>query len=774
LHTSAGDQSLLMESLPNTQRPSTGGPYHWTTNQNWWVSCLPATANTLVGETVGEAYLAIAPDGTKYTFNWLSKRIINSVSDYEPEVMQSQRPAYLFRVEYQMLPTRIEDRFGNWVKYTWSNDEFARLQSISSGPVGTTVAEQAITLAYNAYGSITSASDGTRTWTYDYTAGLKVTLPDGTFWQYSMGGSPASDEVLPVCTIDEMVDHNTPEWRWACYAGGESPGARTNAVVIHPSGARIDFTFDLIYQYSPTSMGVYAMGITDKTISGPGLAPATWKYGYLMTKDAARAACFGFGCPIRIMTDQINPDSSVIRRIFGARLNIDETVLLGQFEGSLTPNSGGSRAITFSDRWGTDPLDDPTPIDGTVPTWYKELDYRQAPGDTSPYYTVRVGINPLTAAILPSQTYASERRLPTVTRNLVQQDVTFTTQTNAFDAFARPASVTRSNVGSSGGNASRIETTTYYDDSAHWVLGQVATVIDGATGALMSKTDYDATTALPIRSYGFGGLLQQTLTYNADGTLATAKDGLNHVTTLSSWYRGIPRTIAYPSGFNQYATVSPQGNVLSTTNELASVTSYGYDTLGRLNAITYPGGDTVAWNPLSSSFIPVALAEYGIPAGHWKQTVQTGNGRATTFYDARWNPVLTLTEDTALTSSKSFVVRRFDAMGREVFSSYPVAAANVGDALPGIVTEYDALSRAVKTKQDSELSVLTSTTEYLTGFQSRVTNPRGFQTSTKYQVFDAPNSDAPVQIDAPQGVSTTIIRDTFGRPLSVTRSGPGS
>jgi len=40
----------------------------------------------------------------------------------------------------------------------------------------------------------------------------------------------------------------------------------------------------------------------------------------------------------------------------------------------------------------------------------------------------------------------------------------------------------------------------------------------------------------------------------------------------------------------------------------------------------------------------------------------------------------------------------------------------------------------------SELGALGSHTEYLTGFRTRTTNPRGFVTETSYQAFDQPST----------------------------------
>jgi hypothetical protein len=43
LHIGASSQSMLVPLTANIQRPSSGGPYHCTTNKDWWFSCLPTT-----------------------------------------------------------------------------------------------------------------------------------------------------------------------------------------------------------------------------------------------------------------------------------------------------------------------------------------------------------------------------------------------------------------------------------------------------------------------------------------------------------------------------------------------------------------------------------------------------------------------------------------------------------------------------------------------------------------------------------------------------------
>jgi hypothetical protein len=161
-----------------------------------------------------------------------------------------------------------------------------------------------------------------------------------------------------------------------------------------------------------------------------------------------------------------------------------------------------------------------------------------------------------------------------------------------------------------------------------------------------------------------------------------------------------------------------------------------------------------------------------IHGSHWVSTVQTGSGLTTTYYDGRLQPVATTTEDVSVPGSKTVVWKRFDGLGREVFTSYP-QDGSVGWAQSGTTTQYDALGRPCQVTQESELGLLVNTTEYLTGFITRVTNPRGFKTSTRYQVFAAPSIDFPIQIDAPEGQQTVIVRDVFGKPLTINRNGPG-
>ena len=367
----------------------------------------------------------------------------------------------------------------------------------------------------------------------------------------------------------------------------------------------------------------------------------------------------------------------------------------------------------------------------------------------------------------------------------------FIRQVNTFDALARPVDETRQ-----GPLHSRRTVTAYHDNTSKWVLGQVASVTCVASvpasgvcdgNDIMSATAFDPPTALPVAHYSFGKL-NQTLSYHADGTVAVFRDGNNNATTLTHWMRGIPQTIQHPptseapAGAVESAVVNDHGWITSSTDENGYTTGYGYDAMGRLTSIVYPSDDSTGWNTTALTFAPSPTPVYGLPAGHWRQVVQTGNRRAVTMFDALWRPVVQENYDAAdISGTISQVVTRYEPDGRPSFVSYPQrnldpavyntwANPSLAPNALGTHTFRDALGRTTSVSQDSEHGLLTTLTQYLPGFQTRVTNPRHQQTLTIYQAFDQPTYEFPAGVSEFGGDRhTEIYRDPFGKVTALRR-----
>ncbi len=325
---------------------------------------------------------------------------------------------------------------------------------------------------------------------------------------------------------------------------------------------------------------------------------------------------------------------------------------------------------------------------------------------------------------------------------------------------------------------SKTESYVYEDNSQIWVIGQVKRVVcvsstePGCSNTEVASATYDPATATQLTFRSFGKLAQ-TLTYNADGTVATVKDGNEQVTRLSAWYRGVPRTVTYPDATVDSAEVSDLGWIRSVTDENGFKTCYSYDLMGRVRYVTFPSEtqlrtcDTSSWTQIKRDFVQVASAEYGVAANHWRLTEQNGNGYKISYFDGQWRPVLVYEYDAAaLNSTKRFQRFSYDHEGRTTFESYH----GVTDSLAaGKRTSYDSLGRISRQEADSELGVLATQTEYLSGFRTRVTDPRGYATTTHYLAYSEPKTESIIAIVHPEGAYTDFTRDAYGKALAITR-----
>jgi RHS repeat-associated protein len=770
----AGEQEMLYYfPSANPNKPTSGGPYYWVTQGQWFFSCLTnlATGNGYPGQ----GFLAIDPQGTKYTFDWMvpyrTQSLIKPlgmppliVAEGDPNAGHYQAPSerqpgvgVLERDDVWIYPTRIEDRFGNTLIFTWSG---AKLMQMTASDGRT------ITFTY-VNDVISTASDGTRTWTYGYDpTGEFLTSaqrPDGSAWGYQM-----SDLVWLYPYFLQSGSCNSALF-------GSTPQTSRSATITHPAGAVGTFTFQPVQhgragvpyscvpymdEYDQTSYYTVqpryfsSLALKSKVIAAPSLTPSlTWQFDYGTANASWETTC-GSGC-ITTKTVTVTGPDEVIRHTFGTRY--------GENEGRLLKRETGPTVST------------------TLRT--ETLDYQQsAQGLAYPAY---VGFSPRSR-----EDGMAGRLVPQKSNTIAQDGGAFgwAVAPADFDNFARPTKTTFTGLAGSS-NVSRVESVQYHDHLGKWVLGQTkkrictSTTVAGTTGCsntTVSETTFDASTALPLTHAAYGQVLQ-TLAWNTDGTLASSKDALNHTTTFTNWHRGVPKNIGFADATGVAAAVNGLGWITSITNELGYATGYQYDLMGRLNGITWPTGDSTAWANTSRTFARLATVTgddlgIGVVAGQWKLTETTGTAKKETYFDALWRPVLTREQDTSDATTKRYVKRKFDSVGRETFVSYSTASYVANPT--GIKTTYDALGRITKIEQDAEdvdgngtADVLVTNTYYESPFKTRTVNPKNHETTTTYFAIGEPNTSTPQVVSEPGGVTTTYTRDAYGKPLTLTRSG---
>lgn len=749
----AGSQDVLLRDASNTQSPQmtingTSESFPLVTKQHWAIGCLPQTSNG----TAGEGFLAVSPDGTSY---WLDALVYKKAD----QVIFGGGGA-LYRRVAMMLASKVVDRFGNTLNFGYDgNGNLTSIQASDGRQVSLTweswqnqqkdtFGNYVNAVSYRVHSiTLQPANSAPRTWAYNYTSDpylprlASVQQPDGSAWSFNLGNfaPPPGDGYL---IDDSDVCALVPKPQDAITSSGS---------ITHPSGLTGTFTVQSTIRgrsnvpyYCPNLGNGYDLrfpniykqnSIVQKQFSGAGLPNYTWAYSYSGFNYSWTTGCTS-GCASTVVTDVADPAGHDVRYTFSNRFDASESMLLQTDYYSGGP---GTAVIRSEINSYANPTGGPWPTtQGTAP---------------------QTAVNQAQAGQL----------IPVNQRTLQQDGDTYVWLVEAFDAYAHPTKVKRYN--SIAGQGAIEEQTSYLNDLPHWVLGLPQETDNLTTGEQESVYTYNLSNVTLQSRSKFGQTLMN-YSYDGQGQLASFTGPNNHTTTLSNYKRGIPQSIGYPDNTSQSLVVDDFGQISSLTDQAGSTTSYSYDSIGRITGITYPAGDEVAWYPKSFSYAPVTSAERGISGTHWRRTTTKGNAITTTYFDAMLRPVLSDTAINGMANSDITTRTDYDWKGQKTFVSYPVSGApDLGSIGSGTASIYDALGRLTQAQQASELGTLTTTTAYLSGARKQVTDPKGYVTTTGYQVFDQPSYDAVIQVQAPEGITQAISRDLYGNPLSITQSG---
>lgn len=737
------DRSMLI--IPTgLEVPERAGLSQWTTRERDMFECIPMKSGL-----AGEGFSMLTADGRRFDFDVAVSRVqgtmIRTIGINTPTRARVQR------TRYYLLASRVSDRFGNYVDYSYNADGHPTSIQSSDGRL--------ITMSYS-NGRISSASAHGRTWHYEYSGDFlsRVNLPDATAWSYAQTGT---------------LSPNQPDWdgnsNRTCSDQPPAISAPYQLSITHPGGALGVFTFSNGRQYragvhmsaclqrvqssSGGDGGYYyyvlgtpnfydVMSLRSKTVLGPGVDPMVWTYTYgggyqpLFGSPGSPPAYPCTTCPADKTVTIIQPDGSANAYRYGFLYGVNE----GQLLGTDTLSAAGEL------------------LRSEVNEYLTESQVQNQPFFPR-YGNIINGDSPTTATVRPL-----------LRKTILQQGSQFTWEASGYDIFGRPVSVSKFSDG--GGGGVRNELSSFHDDKVRWILGQPEALY--VNGVETGRTTYDSN-SMPVSISQFGQLIS-THSYNSDGTPSSIGDANGSVISLSDWKRGIPQLATFPatpdapSGTSRTATVSDQGWITRITDELGISTSYEYDSLGRLSRVVHPQGGAVAWNDTTLSFTRSPSDAFGLPAGHWQRTLATGSHRQVTYLDALWRPVLAREYDSErVASTERFVRKVFDHANRETFTSFPSSSSG---SVQGVWTDYDAIGRVRASTTDSELGLLATTTAFLRddlGYYTLTTNSRGYQTRTWFQAFDSPLYETPRLISQPAGALTEINRDAFGKPLSIAR-----
>lgn len=449
-----GNDQLVMTRTDASVRPDLA----LMTTGNWLVGCLSATTS---GEP-GEAFYALNPDGTKYWFNHL---VYTDIDELQKPLWSNVPPMLrvgaatssrrgisgptpkivadfdaLRRRMGSMLVTRIEDRFGNWVTYHYTG---GRLDSINASD------GRRLEFSYGAPGNATvtvGSGSSARVWTYVYNTGgplvtqqLTVTRPDGATWQYSLPALPAS-------ALNTEADPTA-----ICTIYPDDYDLLAQGTIVSPAGATLTLTVDrkrFARSYVPKAcwggdpaqpeMGYakyprewYAFAVVSRSVSGPGIATATWSYVYAPPVSSWLQDCpTPTSCASTVWTDVTSPDGGRRRSIFSSKYDETENKLLREEDyapsGQLLRAKDYAYATVSMANWTNNPYPWPVSVGNDQQT-------RQNPQTSGQWAPVR-------RAVITQQGRSFGWEVP------------FTCGGSGvapcFDAYARPAKVVKSSASS--------------------------------------------------------------------------------------------------------------------------------------------------------------------------------------------------------------------------------------------------------------------------------------------------------------------------------------
>lgn len=694
-----GEELLIPDDPAYASSPELESP-KWMTASRARFTCLAATRNGYPGE----AFVGHTPDGKKYFFDWGVERPYATAkfNDGAANRMVARKRVYL-------LASRVEDRYGNWVTYSYSSYKLNAIES-SDG--------RRIDLAYDSQDRVTTVTANGRVWRYAYAAGTdendgglsQVTSPDGAAWTYSHSGRLRSR--LPYRKAD---DDGACEIR-----AGSAPPA-TQMTVVAPSGARgvFDFEMELFVRSDPCN-GLLpphydTWSLKRRTVTGPGLSP-------ILTTRAYNLQLPGGGR----WSSLTRSNGSQVRERYGSDPGLNERKLLQK---QVLDSSGQVK---------------------------RDETYTYLFGSEATPFARRVGRS---LGLQSGQFLAGT--LSALTESQTAQDGdTYRTVYSDFNRNGRAGRVTYT-----GPSGTKAEIRAHLDSSSPWVQDQILSVTEAATGKVTTQYTYDAM-AKPNAVYRAGTLLQ-SVAYGADGTISWVADGKGNRTLIQDWYRGVPRLVTNPDGSINRMTAEANGWITSTTDALGQQTSYLHDRMGRVREIQ-PPVDVNQWAKTTITFRQMVVDEYGLSPGHWRVDNVQGARRQETYFDALWQPRLVRDYDSNdVANTQRFVSSDYDSEGRVTFTSYPSRMSN---ATTGTWQEYDALGRRTSSSQDSEQGLLITTMGYGSNATTTVVDPAGHHTVTRFDAYDAPDYDKPAQITRPDGSKISISRNSFGLTTEVAQS----
>jgi len=722
----------------------------YVTKDSWRISCYT------VSNSRQEGFKAQAPDGTTYYF---SKDITKNhqLNNKTDKIILPHKKIY-YKRKRNLLVSRIEDKFGNYVIYQYDADGNIKTISANDG--------RRINVTHSK--AIKTVTAGTRTWTYqkDATGNYIVTEPNNKTWVYDLfqvkgfrpDNEPDCDYPYDIPSTDNKMSVKHPDGTVGTFIFAFTGHGRVNYL---RSFLKPTYDYDVI----PTKYCSLNYDLIEKQLRLTDDSQLTWLYDYSDNEGAYRNTTH--------ITKYHKLEGTFPR-------NIDAV----KYKSTTVTHPDNSKIIYYVNR---DSLD-----------WRENnieaVEYKDTAGNVVKEKQTVLGAGLYKGQSVTHDFYnvsAGRVFIRTVKETITQRSNTYTQEFEEFNDYDRYQKKISTN---SFSDKKKYQTFTFKNDFRHWNLNNLATYSvseEDANYTLVSKIDYKLFSSsnayvnvlLPEHYYTYGENRQTNKSYYADGNIfrievnktRTTGSGKRFV-EYSNYMRGIPQTEKKPSrelatDISAYREVDSNGWITSITDYNNTKTKYKYDSLGRILSVDLPNDDIRKINWLDTLYSWSEVL--GSPVRKVERCVLNSAGTAcadsvkltvTENYDSMLR-LKQLKEDDG--TNVRFQNATYNYYNKPLFKSFKSIDE---DEKKGLTTTYDTLG-ALETATTSGMGSITY--DYLSDNRIKVTNGEGNATTITYLAYGTPSYTAVTKIELSDDVNVTTVMDidVFGLTQSITQSG---
>ncbi|MCG7542542.1 RHS repeat-associated core domain-containing protein [Pseudoalteromonas sp. OF7H-1] len=768
-------QSLLVKNEDKWGKSKSEYPY--ITKDNWIISCYL--------EGGSEGFVAHSPAGDKYYFTDFS---ISTTLNEWGQIIDSSRDVVYWQYRADLKLTRVEDKFGNWINYSYSPLKITAsdgrvLEAEKGGDESNrkNVQNSTVVRGYNE-----SSPDEKKEWTIvNYKSKswrdpleTEFFLPSGRSWKYKLNYVDAEPADLALASGEEV------EFRIGC---GLVNLSKQTLTVKHPSNAvanfyvqqRGDSSVNLPYpsSFGPLPYCSPRLSVTKKEVNYSKDKNYVWLYTY----SKARNDYSSYG--------EIKDISKVSdKKIFSG--DAPDNIIKYYFKWTKIQAPDGSSKKYYINR------DNRSPYQGRV----FAIETKEKLGEPDKkiekfdfWSSTSLGVVHSSAG---SNMSLSQQQ---VALSFHSVEIDNTIYNNTYKEFNKYG-VAKNIIQELNGDKFVIKKS-YFHDEENWMLNLPTTNEytiysgDELRSKQTSETKYSKFSSgnnnfsnLYLKSSFLKNGLEQYsyLSYHDDGNVnKIERNGSsfsgNKISEVYSIYNaGIATSLAiknrYEDGFvNKTYKVGLFGEITEEVDFNGNTAYFGYDEDGRVTSINLEDESSNKWMDTKFEWDDTTNTRTikRCKLNELKEcTESTPSVKVVETYDNLLRLTQTKTIDDTANADATTSVRyqnfEYDYQNRQTFASF---VSTDSTESKGSSTTYDALGR---TKTVSVSGLGETKYEYLADNKIKVTDPLSNVITTTYQAFGTPEYKIATFIDSPEEVDTSIAVNLFGQVEAITQSGSSS